>query len=1192
MNPLFMEKEEIQKETTESGIPQTPFIDESKKVISFEEYKELEKGFLEEKKKMEDRMWVDSNLRKIEELLRLNYDNSIKTFSENIIHHIAKVVNAVYGAFFIVNNEKQLIKATGGYACTIETMAKTEFHFGEGIIGQVAKTQEPFFMDNVETQISSSLGSINTSFFLVHPLVFNNTVYGIIELNTLSKPKPRILELVGKMGQSVASSLQYIMNNEKSRLGQLDILELMEEIKSLQKEIENKNDEINRLSAQNGLQISDLSPIPVVDIGIQAAQDRISELEELLNKTEVELNKSREFTSFRIQELETQILEKEKELTDLLDESQQKLQDALLEAQEKEEELKAVLEKIHQLEENSTDAPLPTSEGPSSADAELRYKEYEKQLNARDNYIADIEKQMETMNLEIRSNTQAIELAQSTIKQKEQEIISLEEAYNEKKTEIAHLKNTYIQATTENSKIFDELQRLRDLLKEKENELNTLASELESFKENLPQFDQGEFTQLQIRLEQKENEIQSLKNEASLRDENDQKNEQELNGVKAILRKKEDEILVLQYMLRLKQEEQPEQLEADKLRQQLYEKERLTAKMEAEFNEKLSHLIERSEFDKLKIELDEKQADLDNLKQSLSEKNDPILLNDLESLKIQLAEKDKELSKLMEETNYWTTHSVSLDAFKNLETEFTKKEEELSQLKEMLSQQENSTVAQEGEYYISKEEELKEFARQLQEKEQTLLNREKEAENLQTELQQKDAQIEELEKEIAGLKTLNEVGINENVLTNEIGELKAFLQQLKESEATIQQELDEYKQSKEEEVERLKQELAKSFDAYQLLLTKQPAENQVGGEEESLASGFSKEIEQLKEKLSEKENEVAYYKRELEKLPPVGNTETLQVGELHQEIEGLKEFLQNKEGEIQQMKLQLEFQQKELAEKEQHMHQKQMAMLEIFNKVNSAFASMEIDMDGTILDLNNNFLMLTGMKLEDIKGQNYSNILAKEYTETSEYKVFWEGLRMGVAQHIENLTVLGNRGKEIEMTDVSFIPLFGDDEKPYEIIKLVNFPSKIKAESEERGEEISTKEDNSSMLVDSEQASPLSQGNVSDTRKASFLDQNFMIMELDLNGRIISVNKLFLLNVDFEEKELIGLNHKEIVHITDRSSPDYVAALSGFEHGINTAVSIKYIDKEGGFLRTRTFFNIISDENDKPHKVMVVAHKI
>lgn len=225
--------------------------------IPLEEFLKLREELLEKQASMENRLWIDSNLGKFDDILRLNFNNTLEKFSDNIIQHICQVLRAVHGAFFII--EDNLIKAMGGYACTVETMTVSQFKIGEGIIGQAVKSKEMLMFENLETRLDSSLGRLAASCLTVCPLIFNQEVYGAIEITTLSKLQAKEEELLDRMCRNTASFLQSFISNrqtkqlleatqqqtEELRTQEEELRQSMEELQTLQEEAIRKNIELD-----------------------------------------------------------------------------------------------------------------------------------------------------------------------------------------------------------------------------------------------------------------------------------------------------------------------------------------------------------------------------------------------------------------------------------------------------------------------------------------------------------------------------------------------------------------------------------------------------------------------------------------------------------------------------------------------------------------------------------------------------------------------------------------------------------------------------------------------------------------------------------------------------------------------------------------------------------------------------------
>ena len=63
--------------------------------------------------------------------------------------------------------------------------------------------------------------------------------------------------------------------------------------------------------------------------------------------------------------------------------------------------------------------------------------------------------------------------------------------------------------------------------------------------------------------------------------------------------------------------------------------------------------------------------------------------------------------------------------------------------------------------------------------------------------------------------------------------------------------------------------------------------------------------------------------------------------------------------------------------------------------INRSQAVIHFKPDGTILDANENFLKVTGYRLEEVVGGNHSMFVSDDYRESAEYRQFWDILRGG-----------------------------------------------------------------------------------------------------------------------------------------------------------------------------------------------------
>jgi len=101
--------------------------------------------------------------------------------------------------------------------------------------------------------------------------------------------------------------------------------------------------------------------------------------------------------------------------------------------------------------------------------------------------------------------------------------------------------------------------------------------------------------------------------------------------------------------------------------------------------------------------------------------------------------------------------------------------------------------------------------------------------------------------------------------------------------------------------------------------------------------------------------------------------------------------------------------------------------------ISSSQAVIEFEMDGTILNANENFLNAVDYQLEEIKGQHHSIFVEAQDKDSKEYHQFWQLLNEGKFQIAEYKRV-GKKGKEVWL-QATYNPIFDLNGKPYKVVK-------------------------------------------------------------------------------------------------------------------------------------------------------------
>jgi len=99
-------------------------------------------------------------------------------------------------------------------------------------------------------------------------------------------------------------------------------------------------------------------------------------------------------------------------------------------------------------------------------------------------------------------------------------------------------------------------------------------------------------------------------------------------------------------------------------------------------------------------------------------------------------------------------------------------------------------------------------------------------------------------------------------------------------------------------------------------------------------------------------------------------------------------------------------------------------------------AVIEFNLDGLVLDANENFLNALGYRLDEIKGRHHRLFVAPEQHQSDEYKRFWSKLGRGEYDEGEYLR-LGKGGRRIWI-QATYNPILDSAGRPYKVVKFAS----------------------------------------------------------------------------------------------------------------------------------------------------------
>jgi serine phosphatase RsbU (regulator of sigma subunit) len=129
-------------------------------------------------------------LQKLSQILKWQEEyEDLKTWVESLLEELVPYVGGLQSTFFEYDRNSQTLTFVAGFALDFLQDIKKEYLLGEGFIGQVAKDRKPMILENDETFATlTSVKKIRLKTLMIFPLVYKNTLLGVVEINFPQSP--------------------------------------------------------------------------------------------------------------------------------------------------------------------------------------------------------------------------------------------------------------------------------------------------------------------------------------------------------------------------------------------------------------------------------------------------------------------------------------------------------------------------------------------------------------------------------------------------------------------------------------------------------------------------------------------------------------------------------------------------------------------------------------------------------------------------------------------------------------------------------------------------------------------------------------------------------------------------------------------------------------------------------------------
>ncbi len=228
--------------------------------------------------------------------------------------------------------------------------------------------------------------------------------------------------------------------------------------------------------------------------------------------------------------------------------------------------------------------------------------------------------------------------------------------------------------------------------------------------------------------------------------------------------------------------------------------------------------------------------------------------------------------------------------------------------------------------------------------------------------------------------------------------------------------------------------------------------------------------------------------------------------------------------------------------------------------IDRAQAVVELDLDGTILAANKNFLKLTGYDAADVVGRHHRMFVDPEEAASASYQQLWERLKRGEL-HGGELKRVGRDGKEIWI-QATYNPIFDVHGKPTKVVKLATDVTAQKLKNAEF------------------------------EAKVSAIDLSQAVIEFDLDGNVLTANRNFLVAMGYTLREIQGQHHSIFCSADYVKSPEYRDFWLRLGEGSFVAGRFHRVGKFNRDVWIQATYNPVRDLSGRVSKIVKYAYDV
>ena len=174
---------------------------------------------MERQRRLDERQrnWTSEGLAEFGDILRKN-SLEMETMTYAVISGLVRYLEANQGALFLVREDEgdPYLEMVACHAYDRKKFPGKRVAWGDGLIGAAAVERKGYYTDKISDgylTITSGLGKANPRYLLIEPLVWNDQVFGIIEIASFNRMENHKIQFVQRVAENIATTISTMESN-------------------------------------------------------------------------------------------------------------------------------------------------------------------------------------------------------------------------------------------------------------------------------------------------------------------------------------------------------------------------------------------------------------------------------------------------------------------------------------------------------------------------------------------------------------------------------------------------------------------------------------------------------------------------------------------------------------------------------------------------------------------------------------------------------------------------------------------------------------------------------------------------------------------------------------------------------------------------------------------------------------------